>query len=227
METRESGRTTARVGFPRFLGLEWAEWRFVLGWVVASTAGAAAGAVADLAILLAMAWAADRFAGDALWNILGSLVIGAIVNAVLWAVFGAAAGAVVGTAQWIVLRKRVHQSGWWVLASAAGWAVGAVALSTALYVDEALAMVVGMVSTGAAAGIAQWIGLRKQFHRSGWWMLASTVAWIVAVAVAWSSEMGLVVGYVAGAILAGFVLIKLLRHPAPKSLSRDQGYSAF
>ena len=33
-------------------------------------------------------------------------------------------GAAVGIAQWLILRKRVHQSGWWLLAAAAGWAVG-------------------------------------------------------------------------------------------------------
>jgi hypothetical protein len=212
------------------LDLERAEWWFVLKWVFASTLSVAAGAGVDLAILLAMAWLADRSAGDALWSILGSNVIGAIVNGALWALFGAAAGAVVGIAQWLVLRKHVRPSGWWVPATAAGWAVGAVALSTALYVDEVLAVVVGMVSTGAAAGAAQWMVLRKRFHRTGWWAPAGAVAWIVAVAVAWAAMRtvaGFVMGYITGAIMTGFVLVKLLRHPQAISSSCDQGHLAF
>ena len=34
------------------------------------------------------------------------------------------AGLVIGVLQWVVLRQRVPQAGWWVLASAAGWAWG-------------------------------------------------------------------------------------------------------
>jgi hypothetical protein len=212
------------------LDLERAEWWFVLKWVVASTLSVVAGAVVDLGLLLAMAWLADRYAGDALWDLLGSYVIGAIANAVLWALFGAAAGAVVGIAQWLVLRKRVRPSGWWVAACAAGWAIGALALSTALYVDEALALAVGMVSTGAAAGAAQWIVLRKRFRRAGWWVLAGAVAWIVAVAVAWAawrSVAGFAMGYITGATITGFVLVKLLCYPKTRSPSCDQGHLAF
>ena len=56
--------------------------------------------------------------------------------------------AIVGAAQWLVLRKRVYRSGWWVLAStegrAVGWAVG--------FVDVAVGWVVGAAVGEAVVG---------------------------------------------------------------------------
>lgn len=46
-------------------------------------------------------------------------------------------GALVGGAQWFALRRRVARAGWWVFATALGWAVGEVAriLMIRLYFD--------------------------------------------------------------------------------------------
>ncbi|MCZ6530531.1 MAG: hypothetical protein O6949_09435, partial [Chloroflexi bacterium] len=82
---------------------------------------------------------------------------------------------------------------WWVLASFVGWAVsfavagavlGAVLEAVAAAVGFAVAAAVGMAVAGASLGIAQWLVLRRQVSRAGWWVGASSV--------------GLAVGFVVG-----------------------------
>jgi hypothetical protein len=116
---------------------------------------------------------------------------GAVLNgAVIVAVSGAVFGASVGIAQWLVLRRQVSRAGRWVLASAIGGVVGlaiAVAmilrlnlvdtgfLSASIGDDVVAAAVLGMVTLiGGSLGIAQWLVLRRQVSRSGWWVLASS-----------------------------------------------------
>ena len=78
---------------------------------------------------------------------------------------------------------------WWMLASSAGGAVGVfvavvvfvfVIFSAALDVvgGTLLSAVLGAV-LGASLGIAQWLVLRRQVSRAGWWVLANTVAFAV------------------------------------------------
>ncbi len=57
-------------------------------------------------------------------------------------------GALLGVMQWLVLRGRVHQAGWWVAISAGGWAL-AVALST---VSWALFVLMSWSIPAAVAG---------------------------------------------------------------------------
>ena len=52
----------------------------------------------------------------------------------------------------------------WVSASTVGWTVGFT--------------VFGGTLAGLVVGIMQWLVLRQQVSRSGWWVLASTVGWI-------------------------------------------------
>jgi len=223
-------------------------WGFWLLWVLASTAG----------------WAVGRAVG---WAVSGA-VVGAAVGAmglavglaVGKAVGGAVAGAVTGVAQWLLLRRQVRRAGWWILASAAGWAVGgavgdavfravgdavfravvgavgsAVRFAVLLAVGDA---VVGAVA-GAVAGVAQWLLLRRQVRRAGWWILASAAGWAVGWAVglamgnavglamgnavAWAvsgAVSGAVIGAVSGAvsgIITGAALVWLLRQPRPET----------
>jgi hypothetical protein len=181
----------------RILKLERSEWWFWLKWVLASAVGWVVGwHVGELL---------DMFAGPVYLNV---------------------GGLVFGTAQWIVLRKRVDRSGQWVLASSMGWLVGS---AVGWFVFSA----VGWLMVGAAVGIAQWIVLRRRVYRSGFWALASVVGWVLASIMGWVASFhvgvgtvvaGLVVGLVAGAI-TGLVLITLLRHPIPKAQDAQQGVS--
>ena len=117
------------------------------------------------------------------------------------------AGLMIGVFQWVVLRQRVPQVGWWVLASAAGWAGGwAIVIAT---VPPEIGILTGTV-LGAAMGTLQWSYLRRHFHRAGWWIVISTLGWTIGLA----GIMGqLLVGAAVGAV-TGIALELLLRYPS-------------
>ena len=54
---------------------------------------------------------------------------------------GAAFGIALGTMQWLVLRRRVHRAGWWILTSGVGWSAG-------FFVGEILATMWGREGAG-------------------------------------------------------------------------------
>ena len=194
-----------------------AGWGFWLGWVVASTVG--------------------FFVGFWLGFILGLIIIGEdnginLLRSILgYFMFGTSIGAMTGVLQWLVLRGRVSRVGWWVLASTAGLAVargGAAAVasgnSEVLGSFEIAVMALG----GAMTGILQWLVLRRQVSRAGWWVLASTVGWGLGMTM---EGAGLVLLYVwgtpayllwvgSGAVLGavtGGALVWLLRQPVPEA----------
>ena len=87
---------------------------------------------------------------------------------------------------------------WWVLASVVGWGVGGVVLGPVFgVVEPAFGLLVGGAAVGAIGGavlgVLQWLVLRRQLARAGWWIVASTVGWAVG-----GAAFGLVGGAVAG-----------------------------
>ena len=116
-------------------------------------------------------------------------------------------GLVVGSLQWVVLRQRIRQAGWWILASAVGWTLGW-AIAAALVTPE-YGFLTGIV-LGAAMGIPQWLILQRQFYRAGWWIVISPLAWTAGLALLTGP---LLVGDVAGAV-TGITLELLFRFPA-------------
>jgi hypothetical protein len=101
----------------------------------------------------------------------------------------------------------------WVLATTAGWAVGLVvgdAVGNAVLnavgdaVGWAVVEAVAGAVVGAVSGVAQWLILRRQVRRAGWWILASTAGWAVGLTMgdAAGKAVGLAVtGAVAGAVI--------------------------
>jgi hypothetical protein len=208
----------------KFLGLERAEWRFVLKWVLASAVGAAVaervGRVGMLVLILVVALVGR----GVMLSIPGDTVGRTAQDIISWARAGASVGAGFGIAQWMLIRKRVHRAGWWVLASAVGWTVGAaVASATLLTVNNAVGTVAGLGSIKVAVGIAQWIFLRKRVHGSGRWVWVNAVAWVAAliVVVALSGEEGGIVGLGVGVgvdtVFTGVLMAKSLRRPIPEA----------
>ena len=112
-------------------------------------------------------------------------------------------GITVGTAQWLVLRRPMKSIRWrvWVLATAIGafvaWTLGMIP-STFMFagadsggaapaqisdlVIYALAAVMGFV-LGLILGVPQWLVLRHHLPRSGWWVLANALAWMVGMVI--------------------------------------------
>jgi hypothetical protein len=181
-------------------------WSFWLQWVVATSLGWAVGGVLLSACIGGL--------GDELGNVVGD----------------AALGLAVGIGQWLVLRQWLDEAGWWILASAGGFLL---AVSVGEVLQGALGENVGglllTVGLGLVPGILQWLFLRRQVARAGWWILASTVlvfaAFFAGVGIGFSTGLkvsalgfGAVVGIVVGVVLgstSGLVLVWLLRQPAP------------
>ena len=75
-------------------------------------------------------------------------------------------GAWIGAVQWLVLRRQVHQAGWWMLASAVGWVTGWI---LALAVVFAVPWVVGnsLGGPGAQADAGKVMGMLLFFVAGG------------------------------------------------------------
>ena len=163
--------------------------RFWHQWVLANAIGVAVG----LLVLLAVGGDVNdnlRYAvndperyvtNDFVRNALTEPVRNALSEtryAIGGAIGGAFGGAVLGFAQWLVLRKQILRIRWWIPATIVGGAVGGgfgavVGLNFEGTVDYIpLVAVVGAV-LAAALGVAQWLVLRRQIRRPGWWVLAT------------------------------------------------------
>jgi hypothetical protein len=193
-------------------------WGFWFQWVFACTLGPVLGSIV----------------GFIIGSIISEDIIGSSVLGEIFAYFmlGAVLGYVVGLMQWFVLRQQISRAGWWALASAAGLAVvisaGIVVAALTNYsvgldnFSVLLRWVVVMALGGAVIGMLQWLILRGQVSRAGWWMLASTVGWGLSMAVAGVFEfvaVGLFFGLLVGGVVLGAVtggaLVWLLRQPVP------------
>ncbi|HEY7347916.1 MAG TPA: hypothetical protein VH599_06310 [Ktedonobacterales bacterium] len=178
-------------------------WGFWLQWVVATSVCGAVGGVVISACIGAL--------GDLGGNVVGNT----------------ASGLVAGIGQWLVLRQWLERAGWWIPATAGGYLLAASLLVLQGPLGENLGGVIATIALGFVPGILQWLLLRRQVARAGWWVLASTVSILAAftAGVAASSGVGLkeselVFGLVSGiasgvvfGIMSGLVLGWLLRHP--------------
>lgn len=111
---------------------------------------------------------------------------------------------------------------WWVLASTVAWGMaGPVGVKSGSSVDIIVAGYLGVALGGIVTGVLQWLVLRRLVARAGWWVLASTVGWLVGGPVfgfmSWAvgGPLGGLISWAAlGAVygaITGPVLIWLLR----------------
>ena len=138
-------------------------------------------------------------------------------------------GSATGLLQWLVLRQRVSGAGLWMAASFGGGiaaglvgvAVGVLAglgagvvlgLSAAIEVGTDAGGVAVAVSFGTVVGVLQWLVIQRQVPRSYWWVLASSVGWVlggltagVTEGVAGWAVLGAVYGAVTGCVLLGLL----------------------
>ncbi len=193
-------------------------WGFWLWWVLASAVG----------------WSAGGYLGSAAgWGLSRDIAI------VGYGAGAAGGGIAAGVLQWLVLRRQIARASRWVLASTvAGAVIGVVGVALGATLGFSTRWVGGGPETtgetssgewalfvllglyGTVLGVLQWLVLRRQVARAGWWVLASTVGWVVGGLVA--GLVGATVGVdlswaglgaVYGAI-TGPVLVWLLRHRA-------------
>ena len=212
-------------------------WSLWLRWVLATALGFLIGGAVSGAVVSG---------GETRWALVTSPLVAALVLAVTEVVAFGVHGAAVGIAQGITLQHSMARSGWWVVATTGGWAVGG-AISgslagvfggtlTGVGPDAGPAGIVVTVAGSVAAfvflpGVLQWLVLRRQVGKAGWWVLASAVSFFVAVGLSFplivalarlqgwnlpSAQAWGLGGALAGALygaMTGAVLVRLLRQP--------------
>jgi hypothetical protein len=179
-------------------------WRFWLKWFLACLAGFVVGIPLFIGLGLLL--------GDQP----GSVVMENAVTGVIH-------GAEFGIAQWLILRRQVPKVGWWVVASIVGFTIS-FPLTRMLFGELSSGLVVagsaGAV-VGAITGGLQWLVLRGRVASSGWWVLASSVAWMISAVLGELGALAAGVDFVAdllrvvlGAALTGVGMLWLLRKAA-------------
>jgi hypothetical protein len=119
-------------------------------------------------------------------------------------------GILVSVFQWFVLQGRIARPWRWIIVTSVGWFAGY--LIAFLLVPQELNFFEGMI-IGLAAGLAQWIVLRREVNWAGWWILFSMIGWTTGITL---MPGLLLTGTMAGA-LTGFFLEILLRFSKSKA----------
>jgi hypothetical protein len=133
-----------------------------------------------------------------------------------------------GFLHWLILRRWFPRAGWWVLASGAGSLLGFLVMGWGLGVADTqegtsfarFAVPASMAVAGAVVGTLQWVVLRRWVPRAGWWVLASSISWIVAeyayLKLTRAGDVQLLRGAVVSGTLSGaitgFTLVGLMRN---------------
>lgn len=120
----------------------------------------------------------------------------------------AAGGIAVGVLQWLLLRRYVTGPWPWLLASVGAVAMGALITVGVGRFGAVQGLVAGVGLYGTVAGVLHWLVLRRLVARAGWWVLASTVGWVVAVPV---GDVTGPPGWAIYGAVTGTVLVWLLR----------------
>jgi hypothetical protein len=133
------------------------------GWVAATAAGAALAWMIGLVPMLT---------DGRLFQLPIVLVVASV------ALLGAALLGSIGTAQWLVLRRRIDRSGWWIASTAAAWTFGLIvftAVTTPLWqpgqpvlLIAAIGLLGGLLMAGTVAaltGVAI-VRMRRQESRN-------------------------------------------------------------
>ena len=118
------------------------------------------------------------FIGFPLGGLAATALVGGVTTPLDGAIGGAATGAVLGLAQWLVLRRRLALTPWWIAATATGMGAG-LALGIALLgTDTAgIALPLRSLVTGTGIGIAQFALLRGTTARALVWPLVVAGGW--------------------------------------------------
>jgi len=136
---------------------------------------------------------------------------------------GVVGGGFAGLCQWDILRRQSIKRNGWIPLTVAGWvvictiAVWATGIVTGAFefhrgLDAGLIIgpmearpqslvlsVVALLAGGAVLGLGQWLLLRRDVKRAGWWILATAVG----LGAVWGAGVG---------IVTGITLVLLLRH---------------
>lgn len=139
---------------------------------------------------------------------------------------GLLAGIAIGGAQWLSLRDRLPESGWWVPATAIAHALG-LAIGTSLvgYQTGIAQLAIQGAVTGLALGIAQGLVLQRSMTRWLWWTLAMPILWALGWVVTTTARIQVeqqfsnfgALGALAFTLLSGLLLGRLVHDAQPES----------
>ena len=160
------------------------------------------------------------FAAFPIGGLLSNVLVGPVTTPIRAILAGAITGAVLGLIQWFVLKGGTAIPIGWILATAAGMAVG-LGLSVAAFGSEASgnALLWRAVVTGLCVGVAQWIILRPILPQSATWILVIALGWAVGWFVTRSAGVDLslnwsvfgATGALAFQLITGLALYFLIR----------------
>lgn len=141
---------------PSIVAIVKLEQRFIHKWILATCVGNILAGITSLIIL----WLSVRSVNLATGS---SLLI-----------FGMTYGVISGTAQWLVIRNRLHYTHWWlwILATIIGTTIGSAIINM-----WGLSGFWSFIVSGSAIGFAQYLILRRGFNHSGWWIIIYSVGW--------------------------------------------------
>jgi hypothetical protein len=95
-------------------------------------------------------------------------------------------GIALGIAQAVILRPYLHRTRAWALTTATclwlGGSLAELAAFSGIAIGPSLAL--SALLLGPGCGFLQWLILRKEVARAGWWVLVQTLGWVVVFAVA-------------------------------------------
>jgi len=135
----------------------------------------------------------------------------------------------VSLAQWILLRRYIPNSAWWIVTGVVGFALGILsgkAITQILFysynVNDFTWLALTYVTiSGTVFGIFQWIYLRYFHTRTVWWILVNAmlgpVAWMLGFTVP-------IMGYAFRGIVSGSLLFWILQQPKAEQ-SEDSSLS--
>jgi hypothetical protein len=137
---------------------------------------------------LALEWMLATTAGVVLTHLVMEILFAAVLGyflLFLLPVLAGAVGAAIAVFQWLVLRRLpLKESGWWILATIAGFAAawGTAFLLTAVlfkpFTFVGSGMAIGAWAVGTLVlGLAQFLVLRRWTSRAAVWIPATTLAW--------------------------------------------------
>jgi hypothetical protein len=147
------------------------EQRFIFKWILATGVGDLLAA----SISVIITWLSARST---------NLTTGSTIL-----IFGTTYGVILGTAQWLVIRNRIHPTHWWmwILATIIGTIIG-----SAIIKSRDLSGFWSFVASGSTIGFAQYLILRRRFIHTGWWIIIYSVGWVASQAATLLVEQGIV-----------------------------------
>lgn len=150
------------------------------------------------------------------------------------AVLGAVPSILIGSLQWLILRRHLPVSRWWILTVSAGIGLNHF-ISDGF--PNASDPIIGLFAGSAVVGVLQWLALRRLVNSFAWWIVATVVSWSVGVVIGvslldvsgllrsdWTSGLGFqqhgLVGIVLAAVYSiptGVIMVRFLQR---KSFTR-------